>query len=334
MYNVSIIIPTYNRPQFLKRAIQSVLSQTYKDYEIIVVQNGPVEHSKALVDELIRNGAPIRYINEPRACPVNARNVGVLAAQGEYVAFLDDDDEWLPNKLEVQVAFLEKQENIGLVGCQMDMVDEWNQVVQSQKSHYDGEVSFRGLLLNGCFILSLSCVLVRKRCFKELGVLKVKYHIANDYELYLRLSKKYQIAYVPFPLVRYHRHNTNLSRNVARTYHEVIEVLKEISPEPKLGVSRHVLHRSLARYYYVLAADGVDRHDNRAAAINYFMALLFDPFVGLRIKWAKHSNITYRLLRPYIAMFFYGVLLITGFFLRNLLMKKAGSESFAKVEAL
>src|SRR2546428_514370 len=109
---ISIIIPTYNSGRFVAQAVQSVLKQTYRCYEILVVDDGSTDETK---DVLSKFGNCIKYIYQENRGPSAARNVGIKVARGKYVCFLDADDMWVPNKLKVQLAFIERDDGIGLV---------------------------------------------------------------------------------------------------------------------------------------------------------------------------------------------------------------------------
>ena len=113
MPKVSVIIPTYQRAHLVSQAIESVLAQTYSDYEIIVVNNGSTDNTTEVLSQF---GDKIRVIHlHANTGPSVARNLGMNASNGRYLAFLDDDDLWLPNKLEKQIPYLDSHSNIGLI---------------------------------------------------------------------------------------------------------------------------------------------------------------------------------------------------------------------------
>ncbi len=111
MPKVSVIIPTYNRAHFLCEALDSALSQTFKDFEIIIVDDGSTDNTKQVLEKY---GSRIYYIYQENKGRAEARNTGIRRAKGEHIAFLDDDDIWLPNKLEKQVFFLDARPDIGI----------------------------------------------------------------------------------------------------------------------------------------------------------------------------------------------------------------------------
>ena len=112
MAKVSVVIATYNRAQHLRGAINSVLQQTYTDYEILVVDDGSVDETADVVREYSRE--PLRYVYQPNGGSASARNRGLRMSSGDYIAFIDDDDRWLPEKLELQVDKLGRDEGVEL----------------------------------------------------------------------------------------------------------------------------------------------------------------------------------------------------------------------------
>ena len=167
---VSIVVPTHERPLRLQAALASIEAQSCKNYEIIVVQNGPDQGSKRVVDAFRQRGLPVRYHFMARAHPVRARNAGIRLAGGTYIAFLEDDDEWMPHKLERQLAAFDESPTAGLVTCRSIMVDE-----------VERRTSLRPLSCRPCdfpalvreesvnLVSSLSGVVVRRQCFEALG---------------------------------------------------------------------------------------------------------------------------------------------------------------------
>ncbi len=109
---VSVIIPTYNRADMLDEALRSVFAQTYKDFEVIVVDDGSTDHTRSVVDKYPHR---VRYVHQENQGHALAKNTGIAAADGGYIAFLDDDDTWLPRKLELQMDVLENNPDVDLV---------------------------------------------------------------------------------------------------------------------------------------------------------------------------------------------------------------------------
>lgn len=206
---VSAIITTYMRPpNIVFRAIDSVFNQTYSNIEVIVVDDSPsyYEGRKILQNEVAKYGGKIIYIqhiSNMGACA--ARNTGLSVANGKYVAFLDDDDEWLPEKIEQQVSlFLDEQ--TALVYCgKMVVNDSTGMVFCDELNAYAGYI-YDKLIYNN-FIGSTSFPLIRKRVLIEVGGFDPLMQSAQDYDVWLRLTRNYKVDFVRQPLVKYHVHN-------------------------------------------------------------------------------------------------------------------------------
>lgn len=211
---ISVIISTYKRePPLLERAINSVLCQTYKDIEIIIVDDSPADYayreevaSTVYAYKRTNPHINIHYIQHEKnrgACV--ARNTGLAQAQGEFVAYLDDDDEWLPDKLEKQIQIFSSSA-VALVYCgricKNDLTGKSN--IESIQ-FYKGDV-FKQLLYSN-FIGSTSFPLIKANCLKEIGGFDEQMQSAQDVDVWLRIAKNHPIDYVSEPLVIYHEHD-------------------------------------------------------------------------------------------------------------------------------
>ena len=210
---VSAIITTYKRePSMVLRALDSILAQTYHDMEIIVVDDSPSDYParadvRCVVEKRKEDNPEIdiRYIAHPAnmgACV--ARNTGLEAAKGEYVAYLDDDDEWLPDKIEKQVQVLQKTD-AALVYCGYYIQDDRMGSRRESNNEYKRGKVFNKLLYSN-FINSTSFPLIRKDCLKSVGGFDPMMQSAQDYDVWLRLAEKHEIECVAEPLVLYHEH--------------------------------------------------------------------------------------------------------------------------------
>lgn len=207
---VSVVIPVYNRQAMAITAVQSVLSQNYEPIELIVVDDGsdelPVE-LKALVESV--GGKFLRIEHSGVSA---ARNAGISVAQGEWIAFLDSDDRWLPQKLSQQMDFL--SENCDIKICQVAEIWYRGGVFVNPKQRHkmpDGEAFFRSLEL--CCI-SASSVILHKTLFEEVGLFRQELPICEDYDLWLRLTATHQVASLEHGLVeKYGAREDQLSRS-------------------------------------------------------------------------------------------------------------------------
>lgn len=317
MPKVSVVIPTYNRPKLLERALRSVMLQTFKDYEILVIQNGDGRSAEKVVDQFSRTGTPVRCFHLPVAGAVNARNFGAGESKGDYLAFLDDDDEWLSTKLETQVKILEQANDIGMVTCRGLRVRENGEVMEDIPENFSGHPDFNALIEEGCVIYSLSSILVRKKIFEEVGGFNPGYSIGNDYDWYLRCARRYSIYSVQAPLYLYHQHPDNLSSDSVKKWSEIVAILRKIQKQEISLIGRNRVREAIGRYgghFYLIALDALD-HKKFGAGFRAFLdALSCDPWVGLKVRWGRFKNPLYRFLRPYFAVIYCALL---GMFTQN-----------------
>ncbi len=199
MSKVSVIIPAYNRAQALKKAIDSVLSQTYEDFELLVVDDGSTDNTRKIVENCKKQ---VRYIFQQNQGVSSARNLGIYSTSGEYVAFLDSDDLWLPEKLEQQVAVMSQQPDLHL--CHTEEIWIRRGVrVNPKKKHkkYSGHIFLYCLPL--C-VISPSSVMIRRELFHKVGYFDENLPACEDYDLWLRITKDYPVHFIETPLLIKH----------------------------------------------------------------------------------------------------------------------------------
>ncbi len=215
MPKVSIIIPTYNRAWLLRKAIFSVLNQTYRDFEIIVVDDASTDNTIDAINAL--NSKKIKYIrHDVNKGEAGARNTGILNTNGQYIAFLDDDDEWLPKKLELQVdKFENSPQKVGLIytGIIRYYYKE-NKLIRKTQTIplHKGDVYHA--LIKGNIIGTPSCVLIRRKCMEKIGLFDFAIAYGLDYDYWIRISKHFDFKYLAEPLVKYRVHENRLSNNI------------------------------------------------------------------------------------------------------------------------
>ncbi len=247
---VSVIVPTFRRAGLLKETVDSILAQTFTDFELIIVDNmsedGTAEYVTGLGD------ARVRYFRNPNHGIISVnRNVGIKRSVGSYIAFCDDDDLWHPTKLEKQVALLGGDERIGL--CYSNALSFNGSGVLEQKmvrkkvfrNHY------RHLFI-GNFIVN-STVLLRRGIFDEYGLLSEErgYIAVEDYAMWLAIARKYALAYIDESLVYYRIHaaaNSSNGQEMARKTFKVISA--EFSKNGFSVFYSYALVRAYARFLY------------------------------------------------------------------------------------
>lgn len=218
---ISVVIPTYNRKMFLLKAIESVIRQTYKNIEIIIIDNGSSDGTYEVVKKIDDNR--VKYYFMENLGANSARNLGIKKSKGEYIAFLDDDDEWIDSKLEKQIQKIGEDNNIGLVytGKKIRYLQynlEYESIPKLNKQN----------IYLGNFVGTTSSVLVKKKLLKSLGGFDICLPALQDYELWIRLSKITKFSCVEEPLVIYNNVNTltQISNNTKK-YEEAYKYINE-----------------------------------------------------------------------------------------------------------
>jgi glycosyltransferase involved in cell wall biosynthesis len=220
---VSVLVTAYRRPAYLAEAIESVLAQTFTDFELIVLEDGSHD-----AEPIVRRyGDRVRYEWQPNQGQAAARNKAARLARGEWVAFLDDDDRWMPEKLARQVALARHFPDLGLVHT--NFVDLENGVVRPrQAARAPADVPsgwITGSLFLGFFGLP-STLMIRRAVFEQSGGFDSAYPICEDYDLLLRLSRLCPFGYLAEPLVAHRLHRGSVSANELALTVDTINVLE------------------------------------------------------------------------------------------------------------
>lgn len=207
---VSVIISTYNRAEYLSRSIGSVFRQTYENYELIVVDDASNDNTSDVVADF--GDKRIRYIkhDKNKGGPA-ARNTGIKSAKGEYIALLDDDDEWMAEKLELQVRHMEEvSDRVGVIYCGSEIREEpEDKLIEIYFPDYAGDLRYH--LLSGPVIGGVSKVLLRRRCFEKAGLFDENLKSCQDWDMWLRISEHYRFDFVPKVLVVTYLHPGQIS---------------------------------------------------------------------------------------------------------------------------
>jgi len=200
---ISVIIPVYNQAQFLGHAMDSVLAQTWKDFELIVVDDGSTDGSGEVAQQY---GSRVRCVRKANGGGASAVNAGVRVAKGSWIAILPSDDLWEPSKLQRQWGYIAGHPEAAFVYSDYSIVDV-NGKKQRDTSHPvpSGRSRQRLHLLRGCFINGGS-VLLRKSLFEEIGGFDEGNRYAPDYDYWLRVTERYPAVRIPEPLLRYRVH--------------------------------------------------------------------------------------------------------------------------------
>jgi glycosyltransferase involved in cell wall biosynthesis len=250
MAQIDIIIPTYNRANFIERALKSVLNQGYRDFKVYIIDDGSTDQTEDVLKPFL---AQIEYIKTDNRGVSAARNLGVKVSRSPWLAFLDSDDEWLPKKLEIQMEAALKSD-LPLWYCDEIWMRNGlrvNQKLKHQKS--GGELFYRSLEL--CLI-GASTVVIKRDLFQEVGLFKEEFIVCEDYDLWLRVCARYQVGFCPDALtIKHAGHGDQLSEKFKAMDYFRLRSMVELSSEIQLSdVQKLALHEAFEKKYQILNA--------------------------------------------------------------------------------
>jgi len=258
---VTIVIPTYNRAALLRETLDSVSAQTFRDYEIVVVDDGSTDHTAQMI---ARRAEPIRYFRQRNEGASSARNHGLREARGSLVAFLDSDDLWLPEYLQACVELLSRRDEVAMVYCDFTCIGQTGQPVNGhRKFQHDGDVIER--LFASTFVHT-SCVTARRSVVLDAGGFDESLPTNEDYDLWLRLALQHPFGLVPRVLCRRRTHSLSLSRNGrSENLLRKTALLEDFYHRHGAGrIDPHIAHRRLGKVHYSagksLLRDGSFQH--------------------------------------------------------------------------
>jgi len=236
---ISVIIPTYNRQSTLLRAVESVVKQDYKYFDLWIVDDGSTDQTEDLIKKYIRElklKVKIYYIKTKNHGVSAARNLGVEKSEGEWIAFLDSDDEWLPGKLTKQMDFVKSYPQISLVHGEEIWIR--NGVRVNQKKIHQ---KFGGKIFQKCLplcLISPSACLIRKELFLAMGGFDESFTVCEDYDLWLKITSLFEVGFIPDPIIKkYGGHIDQLSRKYVAMDHWRLQALGRILDIRKLDKS-------------------------------------------------------------------------------------------------
>jgi glycosyltransferase involved in cell wall biosynthesis len=227
---VSIAMAAKNYARFLPMAIESVLAQTYQDWELVIVDDGSTDDTPAVIASYL-DDPRIRYVRVDRLGPARAKSLAMRLTRCEFVALLDADDIWQPTKLERQLVLFRNRPEVGVVFCRRSLIDEAGRPLPAKVS----PAPPRGRILERLFVqnhICFSSTVVRRLVFEHIGGYNPEWDLAIDYDLWLRVAKHYEFDYVDDELVLYRTGHGNLSKRIS----------------DRVAVALSMMHRAEVRY--------------------------------------------------------------------------------------
>jgi len=269
---VSAVIPAYNCAAYIADAVKSVLSQTRPPTEVIVVDDGSTDATARALEPFMDQ---ICYVYQPNRGEPAARNRGVREATGQYIAFLDGDDLWLPNKLELQMQYFARNPECALVYTDMGTFHESGVVDASVKERFrmalpSGKI-FRPLFMKSLF--GSGSVVLRKECIERVGFFDEDFLVGCDYEMWLRVARNFEVGVVDQPLLMYRFHDEMATaRGIARSLWKgvpwevaVLSKILRLYPEAVSELGKSAVNRRMSRPYVRIALAHLRLHDHQSA---------------------------------------------------------------------
>lgn len=275
---VSVIIPAYNCRAFIAETIKSVVSQTYDQWEVIIVDDGSTDDLSKFIDGVIENDSRIRYIRQDNKGVSAARNHGFSKAKGDYVAFLDADDVWLPDNLKMKVQVLE-DEGTGLVHSDGAVIDENSSPLGITLEGMEGDVLTPMLLWEGTQIPGPSSVMVRREVLETVGLFDEKLSTAADKDLFIRIAARYKVTRIAQVTWQYRVHNHNMHKNISVMESDMIAVYEKARKAGLFGTKAFERKCYTAMYLVLAASWAGDGRNRRRGFILLMKALRHNPFV-------------------------------------------------------
>lgn len=260
---VSVVIASYNMGQYLPLAVESILAQTYKNLELIVIDDGSTDDTEKTIQPLLVD-ARLTYIRQENQGQPKAKNNGIANCKGDFIAFCDGDDLWAPDKLEVQMPMFERAE-VGIVYSEVSYIDEHNNRYDKEAPYerFEGKVTEQLLIKN---FVPFGTSVFRKACIEQSGIFNDSFKMGIDWDLWLRYSLNWEFAFTPAKTYVYREWSGQMSKNMEGRYFYAFKILGGFLAEHGELVSKAVIRQSWA-----------DMHVSRGISLARTKHLFKDP---------------------------------------------------------
>mgnify|MGYP000225793700 CR=1 FL=1 len=272
---ISIVTPTYNRSEFLAEAVNSVLGQTYSNFELLIIDDGSTDDTRELVASY-QQDPRIRYFYQSNQGQSVARNRGIAESAGDFICFLDSDNAWLPKKLERSLLEFQRFPETQVVYGDSILIDENSaEIGKSTMKRYSGRITAN--LLKDNFV-SMNTTMTRRHCFEEMGGFNESDRIAEDYELWLRFSTKFEFHYIPEFLGCYRKMDNQISSDKQRRFEGNERLLLKFLEQYPDAVTGRERRRGLSHFYIRKARYEISAKAFRAALSDIARGTKYDPW--------------------------------------------------------
>ena len=260
---ITVVLPSYNSMRYIAETMETVLNQTYQDFEVLVVNDGSTDGTPNWVDQLSQREPKVRMVSQANQGLAGARCTGVINARGKYIAFIDDDDLWEPTKLEKQVNSLESNSQAGLCYTWTALADSNGKATgRVIASNAEGNVWQQMTEMN--IVCCGSTPMIRRSCFDEVGLFDHQISPSDDWDMWWRIAAKYEFTVIKEPLIRYRQHPNNSSKkcdHMLATSRILIERNFAQAPIELL----HLRNRSYGCIYLYLGWRAIENNDYQQA---------------------------------------------------------------------
>ncbi|MDE2027102.1 MAG: glycosyltransferase [Candidatus Omnitrophica bacterium] len=274
---VSIIMPTYNHGSFIKETLQSIFVQTFTDWELIIVNDGSTDDTEEILRSYLSR---ILYLKTSQLGQPHALNVGIRNAQGEYVAFADSDDLWAPEKLELQIKYL--QDNPQVDAVYGDAVEfNKNGVLRDsyKRSVFDPNNMFESLIRTNR--VPFPTVVCKKAVLFDIGLFDETLTTCNDSDLLIRIAYQYKIGFIDRILLRIRKHETNISSNPIRQFENNLRILGKVKKFKGLtDKQRGIIKSSLKELSFDLGYAHFSEYRFSLARKYFFQSFVYSNFIN------------------------------------------------------
>ncbi|MBW4568369.1 MAG: glycosyltransferase [Tolypothrix carrinoi HA7290-LM1] len=277
---ISVVIPVYNGEKTINSTIESVLKQTFVDLEILVIDDGSTDSTVEIVKSIL--DSRLHIYSYPNAGISANRNRGLAKATGEYLSFIDADDLWVSDKLEAQLNALLKHPQAALAYSWTDYIDmNGNFLKSGRRITETGNVYSKLLMYN--FLENGSNPLIRSEAFNTVGGFDESLPVAEDWDMWLRISAYYEFVLVPEVKIFYRVQANSLSTNLVQMEIDSLQVIERAFTHPKAKSLQHLKKNSLALLYKYLTFKAIENHDEKQhslkAAQFFWNCIRYDPSV-------------------------------------------------------
>ncbi|MGZ0079080.1 glycosyltransferase [Methylomonas sp. YC3] len=279
----SVILPVYNGKKFIRDAITSILTQSHINLELLVVDDGSTDESTSIIKEFSEKDNRIRFFQQKNSGVAGARNLALREAKGEYIGFIDQDDIWLTDKLESQIAYFEKNPEAVFLHGNIEYIDD--KLTPLDKSLYPWETNASGHCFERLFVwnaIAIQTVCFKRKCMDTVGFLREDVPGVDDYDYWLRFSRFFSIDYLDktFALYRFHGENESHKwhlQDIKRS--KVLEGILQDFPEIYLEIGKNKVNNQISALYREIAYEFIRKCHTKEARIYSLKALCKSPLI-------------------------------------------------------